>query len=236
MDTSNIRVRTLFYLQSLMRGHSIGGHGYDHFIAVRDHSILALEHENLSEREKLQVELAALLHDIDDEKIFPQSKNYENARFILNKSLKDIDDKDNFIEVVINLISLVACSKNGNSDPPEPWMAIPRDCDRLEAIGQIGIDRCLEFKGGPYHVDTTPRASILEEVWNIATPEKFEGYMKGKRSISMIDHYYDKILHIGKPEALKSQNKYILEEAARRNDLMAQFVIDYWAKHPITSS
>ena len=135
---------------------------------------------------------------------------------------------------IIEMIDLVSCSKNGDSEPPEPWMAIPRDCDRLEAIGQIGIDRCREFtihKKAPFHTETTPRAQTIEDVWKAATPERFDAYMKGVNSISMIDHYYDKLLHIGRPEKLRSQNPYILRQAAKRNDVMASFVVDYWVRN-----
>lgn len=211
--------------------HNIGfHHGLIHFTNVRNHAIKALKYENLSDRKKLQVEFAALLHDVDDKKLFPNSVNNENARKILAESV-DIDDKQKFIDDIISMIDLVSCSKNGDSEPPEPWMAIPRDCDRLEAIGQIGIDRCKEFtdyKKAPYHVENTTRASNEEEVWKAATPERFVLYMKGAQSASMLDHYYDKLLHIGKPECLRSQNKYILEEAARRNNIMVEFVIKYW--------
>jgi len=225
----SIRSQVERELYSLIKDHEIGGHGMDHFIAVTNHAVEALDHETLSPRIKLQVELAALLHDADDKKIFPSSINYQNARNILSHI--DIEDKSNFIEGIITMIDLVSCSKNGDSEPSEPYMAIPRDCDRLEAIGQIGIDRCKEFivhKEQPFHIDTTARVYTEEELWQIATPERFNAYKTGVSSVSMIDHYYDKLLHIGKPGCLRSQNRYILDEAARRNHIMVQYVLDYW--------
>ena len=101
----------------------------------------------------------------------------------------------------------------------------------MEAIGQIGIDRCRDFSmsvKAMSHCDDTSKVYTMDELWAVATPERFANYKVIKKSRSMIDHYYDKLLHVGKPECLRSQNPYILEEAAKRNHLMAKYVIDYW--------
>ena len=41
---------------------------------------------------------------------------------------------------------------------------------------------------------TTPRAKTEEELWAIATPERFAAYVGA--SDSMVDHFYDKLLHL----------------------------------------
>lgn len=218
------------------------GHGLDHFIIVGDHAIKALEYENLSNHIKLQIILAAYLHDVDDPKKFPNSKNYKNATNLLNDIFTEVKFEELFpdinynyyINVILNIIDLVSCSKNGDSEPPKRWMAIPRDCDRLEAIGDIGIKRCHDYALSinlPLHVSNTIRVESEAEIWKVATRERFDDYKSGKKSISMIDHYYDKLLHIGNPEYLKSQNPYILQEAAKRNNLMIKYVLDYWKEN-----
>jgi len=54
--------------------------------------------------------------------------------------------------------------------------------------------------GAPLSVDTTPRPATQEEVWRHATEERFEEYQaSGGGSLSMIDHYYDKLLHVARP-------------------------------------
>nr|AEX62290.1 putative metal-dependent phosphohydrolase [Moumouvirus Monve] len=221
-----------------MIGHDVGGHGFDHFIAVRNHALKALEFENISTTKKLQVELAAFLHDVDDPKIFHTSINYQNARHVLDTSFKEIKFDDLILDTtyesfkndIIQLISLVSCSKNGDDEPPEPWMAIPRDADRLEAIGEIGITRCRDFAihiNLPFYTLETPIAKTCEDVLKFATIERFNKYKSGHKSISMIDHYYDKLLHIGKLAYLKSQNPYILKEAEKRNEIMIDFVLNF---------
>ena len=218
------------HLKRIMINHKFPGHGVDHMILVANHAIKALIHENLEESKKLCIELAALLHDADDKKIFPHHKNNENSREILSL----IGVKKNDVNLILNMINIVSCSENGNDDPAELWMAIPRDCDRLEAIGEIGIQRCKEYSlhvGNPAHTAQTVKVNNLDELWKAATPERFTNYTKGKKSVSEIDHYYDKLLHIGKPECLKSQNSYILDEAELRNSLMIDYILNYWAEH-----
>lgn len=213
-------------LYALMATHAVGGHNYDHCLLVEAHALQALEWEKLDAQTRLQIQLASLLHDVDDPKMF-NTTNYSNARGLLK--LGNFDDS--FIEGIIEMIDLVSCSKNGSNTVPQRWMAIPHDCDRLEAIGVIGIRRCIEYNDHikmPKHGIDTPRATTLEEVLNYATSERFRAYMNGRSSTSMIDHFYDKLLHIGQPHALVSQNRYILEEAERRNAIMAQYVVDYW--------
>lgn len=235
-----IRQRVDIKLEELMKDHKDDdGHGLNHFMAVGKHAIRALNCEDLPIHIKLQIELAARLHDVDDPKIFTESINYQNAYKILKEifieiSFKDIFpdvDYDKFIQGIIDMIKLVSCSQNGDDDPIEKWMAIPRDCDRLEAIGKIGIKRCHEFtlhSGNPLHDDDTVKVYTEEELWKVATRERFNNYKIIKKSSTMIDHYYDKLLHIGKLESLKSQNLYILGKAIKRNNLMIKFVLDYW--------
>lgn len=218
-------------LQDLLNSHGTGGHGIDHMIAVMEHAKKAVSLEELPEIIKEQIILAALLHDADDIKIFPKSIGYQNAKSLLSSYVDEVEhvgDRESFIDDVIKLIDLVSCSKNGDSEPPCPWMAIPRDCDRLEAIGEIGIRRCDEYSaavGAPDYVHETIKVNTEEELWMVATPERFKNY---KKSISKIDHYYDKLLHIGNPSCLKSQNVYILEEAGRRNRTMIDYVLNFW--------
>ena len=252
MEYKDIISRAEIRLRILLNDNKIAGHDIEHMLSVSKHAEEALKLENIPQYTKLQVQLAALLHDADDKKIFGESKNFNNARKILFDVISLSDSwefykyeynripesviivqeyRATYIKFIIDMINLVSCSNNGDKDPPISWMAIPRDCDRLEAIGEIGVQRCLEvtkhFKS-PFHTSETPRVYTENELWNAATNQKFIDYSLGKRSIRMIDHYYDKLLHIGKSKHLKSQNKYILDEANKRNKFMIDYVLNYW--------
>lgn len=227
MTSSLLELASLELEKVLSTFEDKAGHGIEHMHAVHQHAVEALKYEDLSAEIKAQIEFAALLHDADDEKLFPSNKANENTRHILMESKCPLE----WHQLILEMINLVSCSKNGDRDPPLKWMAIPRDCDRLEAIGEIGIQRCKEFtdaKKSPYHLPTTIHVKSLDELSMAASTERFMSYSKGGKSLSMLDHYYDKLLHIGKPEALKSQNVYILSEALRRNHIMAEYVVNYW--------
>jgi hypothetical protein len=106
-------------------------HGLTHALMVLCHTENAIQAYNalssnpIPEEDIIKVKLASLLHDVDDGKYFPDNINYENARLILSDLLPAQDIND-----VIQLISWVSASKNGDNIPEEcinkPWLLYPR--------------------------------------------------------------------------------------------------------------
>jgi uncharacterized protein len=196
------------------------GHGIGHADLVLEHANKALQHEGLPATINHAIRLAALLHDADDSKFFPNNTDYQNARYILDKI-----GANDLIELVIKMISLVSCSKNGNKVVKPEWLLIPRFADRLEAMGRIGIVRCWQFtkhKDRPVFLDSTPRPCSLQEVRAVATPERFAQYTGG--SDSMVDHFYDKLLHL---VGMETTNEYICREAQDRHLVLVNFCIQF---------
>lgn len=122
-------------------------HGFEHAVKVAKLALLGLkDFPGITNAQKLAVLLAALLHDMDDRKIFPQSVDYKYARCCLSilRSLWLINQDDS--ELVIYMIKLVSFSANRNKvypcDLPRLWVYLPRDADRIEAAN---IKRTLEF-------------------------------------------------------------------------------------------
>lgn len=182
----------------------------------------------LDESNVEDVKLAAILHDVDDRKLY-NSKNYENARALLAPYIKDPER----IVWIIKMIEITSFSSNGNDDygfsGSAEWLLYPRYADRLEAIGTIGIQRCFlysQYTNRPLFLPETPRAKTEEELWAIATPARLAEYIKRKESKSFIDHFYDKLLHIGAPGTMGGcQNKYVLMETAARHAVMVEYVL-----------
>lgn len=195
------------------------GHGYTHAQDALELGYNAIiNSKDLSAMQKVTVLLACLLHDVDDRKFF-ESEDYDNARSIVRKTHPKLE------EGVIELISLVSCSKNGNTPVEEPWKAIPRDCDRILALGIVGVCRCFLYTkkvNMPFFLGDTPRCHTEEELWKVATPERFKAY-KGE-SRSMIDHYYDKLLHIHK---MSSGNEHLEKRAKEEHKIMVDFVLAF---------
>jgi uncharacterized protein len=202
-------------------------HGIEHAIKVMTNASRALSHFKLGEASMEAVLLAALLHDVDDRK-FTDSRDYEYARGILHHVGYY---KQGFISTAtIKMISLVSCCKNGNDiDSQFPaWYYIPRDADRLEALGYNGIKRAHDVtvsRGGQFWLpDTTPRCKTEDDLSKVASKERYDQYKATGTSASLIDHFYDKLLHVHK---LSSGCPELQEIANERRQIMVDFVLEF---------
>jgi HD superfamily phosphodiesterase len=102
-------------LNNILKSHNVcNSHGIEHAINVMNHAEKAIIYEKeCSLDDKNAVLLASLLHDADDKKFFPNNKNNENVRSIIN------DKSSQFIELVIKMIDLVSASKNADNIPED---------------------------------------------------------------------------------------------------------------------
>ncbi len=200
-------------------------HGLYHAHAVHQHAVRAIESLredgvprsssasdnvtndgnmilSLSEKDANEIELAALLHDVDDYKYSSSTSvddhnrdtPYPNALSILSAVLRECKEHQEIdVERIIYMIDLVSCSQNGNDVPMEiqktssnyeHHLLIPRWSDRLEAVGRRGVIRCYQYtleKGRPLWGEGDPRPKSETEVWDHATPDRFKQYLtRGK--------------------------------------------------------
>ena len=211
-------------------------HGIDHakrVLSNLDNALLNKDDRVLSDERILSLRLAALLHDVDDKKYFPETyKTLLNAKTCCKKA----GASDNVINDVVTMINLVSCSSNGNSYPQiakeNPEYLWPRWADRLEAVGEIGVVRCYMYnshKGEPMCLDgQSPRPSNKEDVLNLATQDRFEEYQtSGGKSLSMMDHYYDKLIPISNPPEEMLANSYYIKEFSKRLEPLLQVCLSY---------
>lgn len=158
--------------------------------------------------------------DIDDRKLFPLSKNNCNARSILHGFSKQ------FIELVIEMINLVSFSDNGNrttkdGGEEDERKLLPRYCDRLEALGKTGVQRCYEYTKTikrPIIKPDTPRVKTMEEL------EKLVEEYKGPDDC-FITHFYCKLLKIGK---ITIKNRYLAISFEHENKMMYRFILNFF--------
>ena len=125
--------------------------------------------------------MTAILHDCDDRKYFPQStvlgvgNTFANAKRVLTTAGVSHEDSAR----VIRWIGLVSASTNRDSAAPigEPWWCLlPRLADRAEAIGAIGVLRCLEVTlklGQPLFTSSTLRATTRSELAIVAPRSRY---------------------------------------------------------------
>ena len=130
--------RAIEYLDNIFSGNS-DGHGADHSLRVyRNASMIRAAYEC----NELYVDLAALLHDVDDHKLF-NNKHNENAR----KFLSDNNFGAEAIEDIVEIINSVSFTKNKGARPKTLEACIVQDADRLDAIGAVGIARTFMYSG-----------------------------------------------------------------------------------------
>lgn len=219
-------------LQKILNDNNVCvSHGIEHSVIVMNNANKALESEdyNLNDSQKKAVLLAALLHDADDRKFFPNNKNFENLISVLEGENSD------FINLVIKMVDLVSSSKNGDNIPDgvKEWMLIPRYSDRLEAIGKIGIKRCYQYgitTNNPLYTENTKRLLDEKDLFELATLERYKNY-KGY-SDSMIDHYYDKLI---RASIFPIKNSFLTQEATKRQRPLIDFLLYFGKKGSITN-
>ena len=127
------------YARSLL-ANNYGGHDYNHTLRVYNNAVAIAKKEQGADL--LIVSIAALLHDVDDYKLF-NTENYQNARMFLGSN--DVPEEQ--LYRIIEAIDSVSFSKNKDRRPSTLEGMIVQDADRLDAIGAIGIARTFAYGG-----------------------------------------------------------------------------------------
>jgi HD superfamily phosphodiesterase len=203
-------------------------HNMRHIEAVTEHVSNALTVTDLDAEQSMVCLLAAVLHEADDDKLF-KTEDYANARRIVKDILAENWPKERIqvlADNVVEIIDLVSARKNKHREAPtgEEWKLIVRDADRIEAMGEVGIARCYAYNkkvGRPLFLGSTERATTEEELQKIATPERFAAYQD---SMSMMDHYYDKLLHLA---VCGSGNSALEAQMQPRKQVMIDLCLEF---------
>ena len=152
--------------------------GHDYFHTLRVYKTAA----RIAEAEGADVEtvqLAALLHDVDDRKLSPET--YAN-KDIARAFLKENGVSAPTIETICKIIAEVSFSEGVTPDTLESQCV--QDADRLDALGAVGIARTFAY-GGSHH----------REMYNPDIPPKInmtrEEYANSKST--SINHFYEKL-------------------------------------------
>jgi uncharacterized protein len=157
--------RAMEYARKIFEGDA-SGHDFDHTMRVFHMATTIAREENVDLE---TVQLAALLHDVDDRKLSPQTcENKDNAVSFLRENGVNQER----IKEIIQIISQISFSA-GNGAPSTLEGMCVQDADRLDAIGAIGIGRAFAFGGS--------RGRRIHD------PE-------GKDTTTTIQHFYDKLL------------------------------------------
>jgi len=126
------------------------------------------------------VQLAALLHDADDRKLFPAThETLGNAWHFLRENGVSREMEEHICAIIRDL------SFSGGRVPNSLEGRVVQDADRLDAIGAIGIARVFAYGGAhgrPIHLpEEAPRAGM--------TPAEYAAHTS-----TGINHFYEKLL------------------------------------------
>lgn len=156
------------------------GHDYYHTMRVYRLAVQIAERENA---DMLIVQLAALLHDVDDVKLSPET--YATKKNAVGFMESNGVDKD-IINAVCKIIEEVSFAGTGSVEPGTIEGKCVQDADRLDAMGAIGIARTFAYGGSKgrkiYDPDIKPSINMSKET-----------YQKNQNSTS-VNHFYEKLL------------------------------------------
>jgi len=161
--------------------HEAGGHDFHHTMRVTG---MALRLADVEGGDPLIIALAAILHDVDDYKLFGtlQGSTLKAENFMRDQHMDPV-----LIEKVSEIIRTM--SFRGTSSAPCVTLEgkIVQDADRLDAIGAIGIARAFAFGGNrnrPMHDPDIPPNLTMDEA----------AYKNNKGTT--LNHFYEKLLFL----------------------------------------
>lgn len=202
------------YARRLMEADSSG---HDFFHALR---VLHLA-EHIADRERQNkvvdmemVRLIAILHDVDDRKLSPQTcENLDRARGFL----KENGVGEDRIECIVTGIRQISFKGTDSISPDTIEAKCVQDADRLDAIGAIGIARTFAFGGSRgarmYDPDEPPRLNMDYQTY---------AYTQSHT----VNHFYEKLLLL--KDMMNTETGKAM--AAHRHGYMEQFLEEFYAE------
>ena len=138
-ESMSITDSAIDYIRGLFQGNS-GGHDAEHTLRVYRNALLIASQEQNCDLEI--VSLAALLHDVDDHKLFHTENNANARSFLAEHGISETK-----INLICDAINSVSFSQNLGRKPETIEGKIVQDADRLDALGAIGIARTFAYGG-----------------------------------------------------------------------------------------
>lgn len=201
----------LKYIKELFSGDS-SGHDYYHTVRVYKLAVEIAKQENADVN---IVQLAALLHDVDDSKLSPETHDTKkNAVDFMAANKVDAE----VMEAVCKIIEEVSFAGTDSVEPSTIEGKCVQDADRLDAMGAIGIARTFAYGGSRgrtlYDPDISPQMGMGKEE-----------YQKNQNTTS-INHFYEKLLLL-KDMMNTAMGKKLAEH---RQAVMEEFLAEFMAE------
>ena len=199
-----------FAMECFAKDHS----GHDWFHTLRVFKLAT----TLAEKEGAQVhtvQLAALLHDVDDVKLSPNTHvNKDNARSFLQEN----GIAPEMIETICHIIDQVSFKGTDSVTPDSLEGMCVQDADRLDAIGAIGIARTFAFGGNRGQAMYDPEIPPQKDL-------NAQAYQNHKATT--INHFYEKLLLLKDMMNTQSAKALAQSRHAFMEDFLREFMEEW---------
>ncbi len=204
---------TAEYVREIL-GHESTGHDWWHVRRVWKMSMRITKEEK--DVDLFVVQLAALLHDIEDWKF--RSHSYYVGPKLARKWLEDLEVEEDVISHVCKIIKDMSFKgAKVKSQMTTKEGMIVQDADRLDAVGALGIARC--FATGAKRDQPIYDSNIKPRL-----QKTVKEYIGGKTT--SINHFYEKLLLLKDMMNTKTAKKLVME----RHRFMEQFLDRFFAE------
>ncbi|WP_373566079.1 HD domain-containing protein [Mesobacillus foraminis] len=186
------------------------GHDWHHIDRVRRNALLILEKEGTGNR--FVVEMAALLHDVPDEKL---NKTEEAGWKKLEDFINKLGLTESTVQHIVDCIESVSFKGGRVIQLNSLEAKIVQDADRLDALGAIGIARTFAFGGKKGQPLFDPEIVVRDKM-------TLTQYRTEKSS--SIHHFYEKLLKI--KDLLNTEAARQIAE--QRHEFMSAFLEQFY--------
>ncbi|KAI7249971.1 hypothetical protein KC345_g11695, partial [Hortaea werneckii] len=163
-------------------GQDTTGHDWFHTDRVRNTAALIAQMERA---DVLVCTIAALLHDVADEKLNPSK---EAGLLKVHNWLAGHLPDEAACKHIMEIIETMSFSGGGGAPMSTLEGQVVQDADRLDALGAIGITRTMVFSGAKGRPVYDPEVPVRDE----SLKEEYRNYSKG----TAVNHFYEKLLKL----------------------------------------
>lgn len=195
--------------------NDFSGHDYYHSLRVYRMAVAIATEEKANAD---IVALAALLHDVDDRKLSPQTaKDKVNAVNFMRSQ----NAPETVVSQVLTILDEVSFKGTDSVTPSTLEGKCVQDADRLDALGAIGIARTFAYGGSHqrplYDPEVPPKLNMNQEAYQ-------------KSNSSSLNHFYEKLFLLENMMNTPTGRRIARKRTQYMNDFVEEFLSEWDGK------
>ncbi|MBY5033729.1 HD domain-containing protein [Streptococcus gallolyticus] len=211
-NKDDILRETEIFVESRLASEA-SGHDWWHIVRVRNMAIRLAREEGA---DSFICQLAALLHDLSDEKI---AGTEEQGLAIVRQWLINQEAAEEIISEILDIIQKMSFKGGTQLDAQLSLEGqVVQDADRLDALGAIGIARTMAYSGNKSRLIHNPNLSPRQQM-------TLEEYRSGRDTA--INHFYEKLLLLKNYMNTETGQRLAAERHAFMEAYLKQFYAEW---------